>query len=331
MRCPSLVELPPPPAGRTGWPWTVESPQLPPLRSDGLPWPKITIVTPSFNQGGFIEETIRSVLLQGYPNLEYIIMDGGSSDETAAVVAPYRDYIASWRSAPDKGQVDAINRGLAKASGEIFQFINSDDFLASGALARVGASPAAADVIAGGVMQFGADEDRLYANSRLTVRDLLLHHGLTQASDFHQPGVFLRTAHLRELGPFDDSYRYVFDYKMMVRYLDRFPWVHRLRETLAWFRLHPTTKSVNEGKKFGSEFDRARSELVQAGLSARHARLCGRVIRGLEWPARVERMRERATSPWTFLISLTLAAASDPAVSLNRYTLGAMRRTVLPW
>ena len=127
MRCPTLRDLPPAPPGRTGWPWTVESPQLPDTMPTGRPWPRISIVTPSYNQGQFIEETIRSVLLQGYPNLEYIVMDGGSKDRTLEILRKYQHAIGFWISAPDKGQAEAINKGFARASGEIWAGLNSDD------------------------------------------------------------------------------------------------------------------------------------------------------------------------------------------------------------
>src|SRR5215510_6064130 len=134
MQCPTLSELPPSPAGRTGWPWTEESRQLPIQTPEGLPWSQISIVTPSFNQGKFIEETIRSVLLQGHPNLEYFIFDGGSTDNSIEVIKKYSPWLTRWVSERDKGQSDAINRGLKMASGEFATWINSDDMLCKNAI-----------------------------------------------------------------------------------------------------------------------------------------------------------------------------------------------------
>ena len=119
-RCPQLSELPSSPPGKIGWPWTEESSQLPEKMSDGSPWPRISIVTPSYNQGQFIEETIRSVLLQGYPNVEYIIIDGGSTDNSLEIIKKYEPWLAYWVSEPDRGQSHALNKGIQKATGDIF-------------------------------------------------------------------------------------------------------------------------------------------------------------------------------------------------------------------
>ncbi len=127
MHCPSLFELPKPSDGLTGWPWTAEGEQLPALRFDGKPWPKMTVVTPSFNQVEYIEATIRSVLLQGYPNLEYIIMDGGSTDGSQDIIRKYEPWLARWESGPDGGQYSAIQKGFSYCGGEIMAWLNSDD------------------------------------------------------------------------------------------------------------------------------------------------------------------------------------------------------------
>jgi glycosyltransferase involved in cell wall biosynthesis len=134
MRCPRLDELPPSPPGKTGWPWTEESTPLQLVMADGQDWPRISIVTPSFNQGRFIEETIRSVLLQGYPNLEYLINDGGSTDNSVEIIKKYSPWLTYWVSEPDGGQSNAINRGLMMGSGTFATWINSDDMLCKNAL-----------------------------------------------------------------------------------------------------------------------------------------------------------------------------------------------------
>src|ERR1700741_2339226 len=100
--------------------------------------PKISIITPSYNQGKYIEQTILSVIEQGYPDYELIIIDGGSTDDTIEVIKKYESKIAYWISEKDNGQADAINKGLAKATGEIFNWINSDDILEKDALQIIG-------------------------------------------------------------------------------------------------------------------------------------------------------------------------------------------------
>lgn len=120
-----LIELPP--SQKSGWPWNRETnPELYAERND---WPPITIVTPSYNQGKFIEETLRSVILQNYPKLEYIVMDGGSTDETPVLLEKYSKWIAYRQSEKDKGQCDALIQGFNRANGVLMNWINSDDIL----------------------------------------------------------------------------------------------------------------------------------------------------------------------------------------------------------
>ena len=100
--------------------------------------PKISIITPTYNQGEFIEETIQSVIQQGYPNLEYIIIDGGSTDQTVNIIKQYESYITYWISEPDRGQAHAINKGLMVATGDVLDYINSDDYYLPHTLIKVG-------------------------------------------------------------------------------------------------------------------------------------------------------------------------------------------------
>lgn len=127
MRCPTLAELPKPLADKTGWPWTEESQHLPGAMPDGRPWPKISIVTPLLNQKPFIEETIRSILLQGYPDIEHIIVDGGSTDGSLAVVERYSSWVKCVVR-KGEGQSAAVNFGFKEAAGDLIGWQNSDDF-----------------------------------------------------------------------------------------------------------------------------------------------------------------------------------------------------------
>lgn len=133
MHCPILRDLPPPPPEKTGWPWTEETP------SDGAdtihcPLPRISLVTPNYNGGAFLEECIRSVLLQGYPDLEYVVIDGGSTDNSVEIIRKYAPWLSYWESQEDRGQSHAINKGLAKSTGKYFNWHNADDVLLPGSL-----------------------------------------------------------------------------------------------------------------------------------------------------------------------------------------------------
>ncbi|HEY8929502.1 MAG TPA: glycosyltransferase family 2 protein [Mucilaginibacter sp.] len=122
-----LQELPEPAdTKKTGWPWTEEV--KPEAYAKTTSWPKLTIVTPSYNQVAFIETTIRAVLLQNYPNLEYIIIDGGSTDGSVEIINKYAPWISFWESKTDNGQGHAINKGFSLASGKYYAWINSDDY-----------------------------------------------------------------------------------------------------------------------------------------------------------------------------------------------------------
>jgi cellulose synthase/poly-beta-1,6-N-acetylglucosamine synthase-like glycosyltransferase len=136
----ALSDLPPPPPRTFGWPWTAQTTAALGSLGAGQSLPKITVITPSFNQGRFIEETIRSVLLQHYPNLEYLIYDAGSSDGSVEAIRKYEPWLTFWVSEQDRGQAHAINKGLARASGEIVAWLNSDDTYRPGALAAAAAA-----------------------------------------------------------------------------------------------------------------------------------------------------------------------------------------------
>ncbi|TWR25269.1 glycosyltransferase [Mucilaginibacter pallidiroseus] len=124
-----------PPTSKFGWPWTIQT--NPEIYSAKKNWPKITIVTPSYNQANFLEQTIRSVLLQNYPNVEFIIIDGGSTDGSAEIIKKYSPWISYWQSEKDGGQGNAINQGFSLSSGDIHAWINSDDYYTQDAFFKV--------------------------------------------------------------------------------------------------------------------------------------------------------------------------------------------------
>lgn len=218
MRTASTTNLPEPPPGKTGWPW-IAGPSVVERPSDEKSWPRITVVTPSYNQGQFLEQTIRSVLMQGYPNLEYIIIDGGSSDDSVDIIRRYEDQLAYWVSEPDEGQSHAINKGFARATGEIMGWLNSDDFYLPGALQIVSEYLGYGiqnDAIVGHVLTVYADGRPAYQSEGRYV-DLIRLLQFWRGYQMHQPSIFWRRRVFEKVGFLDESQHYIMDFDYWVR------------------------------------------------------------------------------------------------------------------
>jgi len=216
-----LNELPPPSSDKIGWPWTEESKPLPALMTDGNPWPKISVVTPSFNQGQFIEETIRSVLLQNYPNLEYIIMDGGSTDNTAEIIKKYEPWIKYWVSERDAGQSNAINKGFSISTGDILAWLNSDDIYLMNSLSKVAKELTKKNfnIIVGerlNISQDGYIINRQTISSRPVTLFQVLYMGRWP---FYQESVLFTKDIWNRAGKLSEKYNLLFDFEFFVRCL----------------------------------------------------------------------------------------------------------------
>ncbi|MDQ2945172.1 MAG: glycosyltransferase [Acidobacteriota bacterium] len=209
--------------------------------------PLVTIVTPTLNQGHFIRSTIESVLSQDYPNIEYIVMDGGSTDQTAAVVQDYSSRL-TWISERDRGQSHAINKGFRMARGEIVAWLNSDDLLLPGAVQKaVGACQA--NQQAGAVYGEGYLIDRNGATTgRFPCTEAFNLWKLVHLSDYIlQQTVFFKKRVLDEIGEIREDLHYVMDWDLLIRIGKRYP-LHYIPEYLGCLREYPEAKSFSGGR-----------------------------------------------------------------------------------
>jgi glycosyltransferase involved in cell wall biosynthesis len=206
--------------------------------------PKISLVTPSLNQGKFIRATIESVLSQGYPDLDYRVQDGGSTDGTLTLLRTYEERVP-FVSEKDAGQADAINKGLSRATGEVLAYLNSDDILTPGALAAVGEAFASDPNLmlvwgrASYLNEVGAPVSPYLVRSDAVER-------LADACFIAQPAAFFRRKVWEEIGPFDASLHHTMDYDYWLRIAERYPRssMRFLDRELAGCRMHADAKTV---------------------------------------------------------------------------------------
>ncbi|MBX3102480.1 MAG: glycosyltransferase [Bacteroidetes bacterium] len=250
-------QLPAPPPGKTGWPWTYTpeadaATQLPPSPES---LPAVTLITPTFNQADYIEETLRSVILQGYPKLEYLVYDAQSTDGTPAILERYSPWITFWVSEPDKGQSDAINKGLARATGEVINWLNSDDYYTPGTLLAVGEAFRRTQALAvGGYGRLFGDGPDRYGQGTDIYPQLAKTIGWARID---QPETFFHREAVETMGPLEPTLRYCMDRDWWLRFLLHFGQerVHKLDRCLVNFRLHPQSKTQSQQKGFFEERD----------------------------------------------------------------------------
>jgi glycosyltransferase involved in cell wall biosynthesis len=326
----TLKDLPLPPAGKIGWPWTEQVKTIPDRMSDGSEWPLISIVTPSYNQGQYIEETIRSILLQGYPNLEYIIIDGCSNDGSVEIIKKYEQFLNYWISEPDDGQAHAINKGLDKCSGKIFNWINSDDFLEQSALEKIAENIRDFDIVAGGVKNFFEMQKSSESvfNKNITIKGMV---GACENTSYHQPGVWLRLNVLRACGKINENFHFNFDAELTIRVLMKTTNIRYIDDVLVNFRLHESSKTVSsfsgQDRFIGDRIIFLKNFLELDEYTDVHPYI--RVgLRNIEWRNALWNISSDNSTPnWIKKIQILSLILKDPLIRFNRMTLGTLRRS----
>lgn len=213
--------------------------------------PLVTIVTPSFNQVRFLEQTIRSVLGQDHPNLEYLLVDGGSTDGSLQIIQKYSSQFAWWVSETDEGQADAINKGLQRARGEIVAWLNSDDLYLPGAINQALQAfdqHPAAGLVFGDVLAINEDGQSInqlrYGNWSLL--DLMSFRVIGQ------PSVFMRRSVLEQAGFLDTSYHFLLDHQLWLR-MAQLAEICYIPHNLSAARFHADSKNVARAAEFSRE------------------------------------------------------------------------------
>jgi glycosyltransferase involved in cell wall biosynthesis len=251
-----LRQLPPYNLDKNGWPWTEETDPV--LYQSKQHWPKITIVTPSYNQGIFLEETIRSVLLQNYPNLEYILLDAGSSDRSVEIIKKYEPWLSYWISKKDRGQSHAINQGLALATGEFWQWINSDDRYFSDAFYQVASHliETQKDTLYASVFESTDDKSLQYSRKSFNInKTVILNPNSEFNKDFYyKPEATIMNVKLsKKVKGLREDLHNLFDTEFILNYSEEcdptyidLPIIH--------YRIHSETKTISMSRNMFQEY-----------------------------------------------------------------------------
>ncbi len=226
--------------------------------------PKISIITPSYNQGQFIEQTIESVLSQNYKNLDYVIIDGGSTDNSLEIIKKYEKHLSYWVSEPDRGQSHAINKGLKVVTGEVVNWLNSDDFLEPVALAVVAeafANPAT-QVLCARSRKFNKDGYFLSRGTEVYLGNLEKTIGWARID---QPETWFRKSAYDALGGVNEQMHYLMDREWWIRYLFAFgiEGIVQTERIIVNFRLHEDSKTVSQSPAFQIDHDTFFVELAK--------------------------------------------------------------------
>jgi len=290
----------------------------------GTYWPKISILTASFNQGQFIEESILSVLDQGYPNLEFIIIDGLSTDNSVDIIRKYQNYLTYWVSETDNGQANALNKGLKYCTGEIFNWLNSDDYLEPGALFKLAEAFADNNVhmVAGNVRKFSTINEERIPNQNLSSKGLMCWN---PGVKFVQPGVWMRRDLVAKCGGIDDQFHYAFDWDLYIRYLYYFPNVKELEDLLVHFRIHENSKTQSLSELFLIEERKIIEKIYNIPAFDKLFDICEYKIQKTKW---TEFLSEVSNNEQPFLKKLITTVRKMPAfprVSYTRQTSGALK------
>ncbi len=213
--------------------------------------PKLSIITPSFNQADYLDETLRSVLDQGYPDVEHIVVDGASTDGSVGIIKEHSERLAWWVSELDAGQADAINKGFARATGEIVAWLNSDDVYLPDTLTKIAelfdANPDAG-IIYGDVLSIDGEGNPINVQrfAQYKLEDLMAFQIISQ------PGVFMRRSVLEQAGYLDQNYHFLLDHHLWLRIAQLAPMIYT-PQILAKARYHADAKNIAHAERFGRE------------------------------------------------------------------------------